>query len=771
MNLMKERKPKKPHYIPRPPGKPFNYKCFQCPFTCNEKSHLFNHMKYSLCQNSISLLTDQDQLEKCTNLSADATNTPNQKDSAPNVNLDSRLSNSNHFQSSDYKKADKTTGHQIIDKEMKESTRMDEQTSTTVTKTKQKELLQKIPIENETEQARSFEKRERSSAFLPVRGMKLTDRAEKDNEKTTFTSENSNNKTSTIPMKSAFYSPGDQHRACPTSTSPELSRKYVGNKYFGSIPPNSSPLIPDYTHHYYNERGLGVVFSPYLLTDKPFEYDHPGVSFYFSPEPQNFLSPHLQNRGMILPRHIVPSILEQYKIQHHSHLPIPYGVHHLNPAEYDISQFGLKSQQAHNSNRNQDKHLSVGKPSLYETSPPPELYFQNSHRRLYSELQNPIPISLRKDNETKILRMNSSLHTGEKSTKMSPKAGTAAMGSPGRPSPTMHVQKSTVSESCGKLPKFVSNSNNKTNRLDESFATFKSAQCTVNLQSNEDHVQHDQPESQGTVSRTLSPNEDSIYNPTYSVTIFDYYHGNTLVPTDLSSTRMIPLNLSKKNKAKLEPDQQPGSTNKNLPQDSKEDASHDNHFLPVEEFETSKVQDVPLNLSLKVNNHEWKTAEDSVPFVVNFNDSKVQVKSLNDNKLNHSSDALNFDIVCYKTNQRKSRAGKAENLQTENVVKCTESCNDEQKQSAAVALCQLAGCNERKHNQEWSFPQNGELAHKKEPSYEKKHKCNSPPVEKVEKQKSRYQKRSNEERMNTHSDTKINDCDRIFSLRKRTKVA
>ncbi|XP_047637071.1 proline-rich protein 35 [Phacochoerus africanus] len=50
------RKPKKPHYIPRPWGKPYNYKCFQCPFTCLEKSHLYNHMKYSLCKDSLSLL-------------------------------------------------------------------------------------------------------------------------------------------------------------------------------------------------------------------------------------------------------------------------------------------------------------------------------------------------------------------------------------------------------------------------------------------------------------------------------------------------------------------------------------------------------------------------------------------------------------------------------------------------------------------------------------------------------------------------------------------
>lgn len=59
METQSERKPKKPHYIPRPPGKPFKYQCFQCPFTCNIKSHLFNHMKYDLCKNSISLVSQR----------------------------------------------------------------------------------------------------------------------------------------------------------------------------------------------------------------------------------------------------------------------------------------------------------------------------------------------------------------------------------------------------------------------------------------------------------------------------------------------------------------------------------------------------------------------------------------------------------------------------------------------------------------------------------------------------------------------------------------
>uniref|UniRef100_A0A3B3S3U5 Proline rich 35 n=1 Tax=Paramormyrops kingsleyae TaxID=1676925 RepID=A0A3B3S3U5_9TELE len=66
----KERKPKKPHYIPRPWGKPYNYKCFQCPFTCMEKSHLYNHMKYSLCKNSLSLLIESDWPYKKGNIEA-----------------------------------------------------------------------------------------------------------------------------------------------------------------------------------------------------------------------------------------------------------------------------------------------------------------------------------------------------------------------------------------------------------------------------------------------------------------------------------------------------------------------------------------------------------------------------------------------------------------------------------------------------------------------------------------------------------------------------
>ncbi|XP_048846631.1 zinc finger protein 750 [Brienomyrus brachyistius] len=61
MSTTMERKPKRPHFIPRPPGKPYKYHCFQCPFTCNEKSHLFNHMKYDLCKNSISLMSLQAQ--------------------------------------------------------------------------------------------------------------------------------------------------------------------------------------------------------------------------------------------------------------------------------------------------------------------------------------------------------------------------------------------------------------------------------------------------------------------------------------------------------------------------------------------------------------------------------------------------------------------------------------------------------------------------------------------------------------------------------------
>uniref|UniRef100_A0A672ITY0 Zinc finger protein 750 n=1 Tax=Salarias fasciatus TaxID=181472 RepID=A0A672ITY0_SALFA len=87
MEAAQERKPKRPHYIPRPPGKPFKYQCFQCPFTCNEKSHLFNHMKYNLCENSISLMSQKNgQTPKdCADASPAAqNNSPEKQEAAEN---------------------------------------------------------------------------------------------------------------------------------------------------------------------------------------------------------------------------------------------------------------------------------------------------------------------------------------------------------------------------------------------------------------------------------------------------------------------------------------------------------------------------------------------------------------------------------------------------------------------------------------------------------------------------------------------------------------
>ncbi|XP_069785638.1 zinc finger protein 750 [Narcine bancroftii] len=774
MNLSKERKPKKPHYIPRPPGKPFKYKCFQCPFTCNEKSHLFNHMKYSLCKNSLSLVTDQNQTKKCAKLSSDGTNLLNQTDCAPNVSHDTRLPNSSPIQSTECRKDDKTTSQQI-DKEMKEDSRTDDQICTPVTKAKQKESHWKNLTENEAEQVEAFEKDEKSSAFLPVGEIKLGKRSERDNEKANFIPENSNKVEFKLKAKSAFYSLGDQH-----PPSPELSRKYAANKYFGSIPPNTAPLIPDYPCHYYRERGLGVVFSPYLVSGKPCEYYSPDISFYHAPEQQNFSSPHLQNRDMTLPRCIVPATIEQYKILHRlrSNLPISCGVHHLNLAEYDIPRFGLKSQQATNSNRNQDAHLSIGNPSIYETTSPPELYFQSSHS-LYNEWENTVPMSLSKVNKAKVLGMNSNTHPGEKCTKMSPKAGSAAMGSPGRPGPTLHIQRCLVSESCGELSRFVSNPNDKPDRLDESLTPFRPIRSAMDLQANEE-PEHDEPEHQVTVTRILTSSESFISNPTDSnVAILDYDHGNALEPNDTNSTTMIPLNLSKRNKAKSEP----GSANKDLPQDST-GISEGNNFFLIQEFENpTKEQDAPLNLSIKAHhNHGRKSANDPIPseLDVNFKDSRSQAKLLNGNKFLHSdlnihaSKDLKIGNGSSKTNHYKSQTENVANLQTKKATHCTKLCIDEQKQSAAVALCQLAVCKNRKHTEVWSLLPGGELASKKESSYEKNNKCNTPTVVKGEKQKPRYQKRSHEESVKTQSDTihaKVNDCERIFNLRKRTKVA
>ncbi|XP_038633666.1 zinc finger protein 750 [Scyliorhinus canicula] len=784
MSLTKERKPKKPHYIPRPPGKPFKYKCFQCPFTCNEKSHLFNHMKYSLCENSISLVTDQDQTGKYPKPSPNETNVLNQIDGVSNGcnNQRTSISKPNNILECTNPVTDKTTSHQIISNhEIKENVGMNNQTFAPVTKTKhQKEPCHMIPATNESEKSRAIGKDERSSAFLPVGGLRSS---ENDNENTNSVSENSNNPSSQFRTKSAFYSPGD--RARHSSISSELSKT---NKNFGSIPPNTSPLIPDYAH-YYADRGSRVVFSPYLLTGKPLEYDSPTIPLYVSPDQQHFLLPHLQTPGMTLPRHLVPSTLEQYKILHHLHsnLPIPYGVHHLNATENPIPRFGLKPHQASNTTRDQNTHLSVGSPSLFETSPPPpELYHQDSHRMLPREWENSIPTAYSKN--TAILKMNSDSYTGRTNIKMSPKAGSAAMGSPGRPSPTF-AQTSMVSERFGEIPnKSLSNANFRNNRLEESPTHFRPVENIPNPHTNKFYNQHDHPESQGSDSRILVANGHSPSSSTYSnVTILDYYHGNSLVSTSTSSTNMIPLNLSKKDKAKTEQDKLYGTATNNLPQDSNENSSDGNYYPLDKGYQTSiKVQDVPLNLSVKVkHDHCWPTPEDSIPPQLDSTsiESRAAAKCSNGSKSLHSDlksnsvEDLSTGKDCKRTDQWKGQSEKdvVSNLQTLDAVKSTQSSNDEQKQSAAVALCQLAECNSEKCNEEWSFLPTGQFVSLEDPSYEDKHICDSPAIGKVEKeQMPRSQKRPNEDSVKTQPEAtfvKNNDCGRIFNLRKRTRVA
>ncbi|XP_048466782.1 zinc finger protein 750 [Rhincodon typus] len=772
MSLTKERKPKKPHYIPRPPGKPFKYKCFQCPFTCNEKSHLFNHMKYSLCENSISLVADQDQTGKCPKTSSSETNILNQKDDESNECNDTRIPTSRLNKSSEYTNtvSNKPSSHQIIDNnDIKENAGVVNQAFSPVPSMKPHHL---IPT-SEAEKVGCFEKEQRSSAFLPVGGLRSSEKPEKVNKDTHSASENSNNRTSPNRMKSAFYSPGDQWRAC-SSTSPEFCK---ADKSFGSIPPNTSPLIPDYTH-YYSERGSRVVFSPYLLTGKPPEHNSPKIPLYVSADQRNFLLPHLQNPGMTLPTHLVPSTLQQYKILHHLHsnIPIPYGIHHLNSTEYHMSQFGMKLQQGSNTSKDQNTQ-SVGNPSFYETSSPSELYLQNTHRRLYPQWENLAPTKYLKDNNTVELDMNSDSLPHTTNVKMSPTAGSAAMGSPGRPSPSF-AQTSTVSENFGELPnKFISSTSVKSNRLEENFMHFKPIR---NPHANKFYIQYDRLERQGTESRILGANEDSTSNLTFSnVTILDYGHGNSPISSNTSSSSMIPLNLSKKDKEKTEQDKLFGTNTNNLPHDSNENSSVGNDCPQDEEFQTSiNVQEVPLNLSVKAkHDHCWQTAEGSIPPQVGSTskESRTQAKYLISNKSLHS-DVKIKPVEDLSTAKDHNKTGQwkeivVSNLKSLKVMRSTQSCNDEQKQSAAVALCQLAESNDGKYNEEWSLLPTGQFTSLEDPIYEDEHIA----FDKLDKQQKPISlKRSNEESVKTQSETtlvKNNICDRIFNLRKKTRVA
>ncbi|XP_014442178.1 zinc finger protein 750 [Tupaia chinensis] len=413
MSLLKERKPKKPHYIPRPPGKPFKYKCFQCPFTCNEKSHLFNHMKYGLCKNSITLVSEQDRAPKCPKSSS--------SDAAPTTD--------------GLPSADPKLQHRFAKEAAKEGLELPARgphKGPGPRPALHKEAAPVSPATDATLSTQPALDAARPSAFVPVREHRLKGPGSAESPEMPGLS-SPPTKATAFHAKSAFHAPGYPWKAGSPFLPAEFPHKVPPAKGFGALSAYVHPAVSEYPPHFYADHGLATIYSPYLLAGNAAERDPTLLSVYGAQDQRHFL-PH---PGPI-PKHLnaPPSTYDHYRLlQHyHSSLPIPYGFYRPESA---FASYSLRLPPA-GVTRDQSSHQLEEAALVFPASSPSRVSPSTSHRK-HAELEKGSPTP-EADGPSK---------DGQRDTdgaKMSPRAGSAATGSPGRPSPTNLMQTSHTCE-------------------------------------------------------------------------------------------------------------------------------------------------------------------------------------------------------------------------------------------------------------------------------------------------------------------------------------
>ncbi|XP_061472445.1 zinc finger protein 750 isoform X2 [Rhineura floridana] len=703
MSLLKERKPKKPHYIPRPPGKPFKYKCFQCPFTCNEKSHLFNHMKYGLCKNSITLVSEQDRVIKCSKSNSLEPKQINQAEPAAKPTSSKPLSN-----------LDSKPQYIFAKDDAKENMEVQNQATGKVvngqTPSIQKETLVGHEEENTANTQTGLEGIVRPSAFVPVGERR---HSKDSNDMSQLTSLSDSNKGSSFHTKSAFHAPNNPWKTGSTLISPDFTHKIPSAKGFTSIPSYMQPIIPEYSPSLY-EHGLAI-YAPYFLPGNS-ECESSVLSVYSSQDQRHFL-PHPGP----LPKPINPATYEHYRLfqQYHPNPPVPYGF--CRPTE---SAF-YRLPHITSLNRDSSSHLMEDTTLLYPaSSSPARLHSLNSHKKTA-------------DSEKESSMLHAKNHSKEdqnerENAKMSPRAGSAATGSPGRPSPTNFTQTSHGCEGLFDLSSRSSSINiNKYDQSEESCTAFRPVrkstdQSTLPLTKEDrgNSPRSDVTSENETIPHASDGNEEPLSNSD-------------------DDTGIVPLNLSKKPDANI---------------------VHEHMYknaLQVENQNFMELQEMPLNLSVKDNcsiklsfQRPSYEAEDSEPQKTENEHLGTEACNLKDHTGRGSSDKA-LTMMQMK---------EAQELRT------IDNC-DEQKQTAAVALCQLAAYSPSKVQLESAQKSNQDS----NSQYTESAPEQSDTQDNHASQKGKGQKRTNQREVaKLQQGTKrvrTNDCSRVFTLRKRTRVS
>nr|XP_012632741.1 zinc finger protein 750 [Microcebus murinus]XP_012632742.1 zinc finger protein 750 [Microcebus murinus]XP_020136759.1 zinc finger protein 750 [Microcebus murinus] len=725
MSLLKERKPKKPHYIPRPPGKPFKYKCFQCPFTCNEKSHLFNHMKYGLCKNSITLVSEQDRVPKCPK--SNSTDPKQAAPPGPPAQPASSKPVTNGLSNFDTKPQ-----HSFAKEDTKENLEL--QARGPHRGPGQKPALRKdtAPPSPAPEAGLSTQPAldgvVRPSAFVPVgehrlKGPESTEAP----ELLALTSPTT--KAAAFHAKSAFHAPGYPWKAGSPFLPPEFPPKISSTKGFGALSPYMHPTIPEYPPHFYTEHGLATIYSPYLLAGSSPECDTPLLSLYGAQDQRHFLPPPGPT-----PKHLNPplSTYDHYRFfqQYHSNLPIPYGFYRPESA---FSSYGLRLPPTTSITQDQSPRPLDESPPVYPASGPSKLNPPNPHKK-HTEFEKESPIPEAKDPPK----------AGQKDTegaKMSPRAGSAATGSPGRPSPTNFTQTSQTCEGlCDLSNKAAPSPLGRPPQPEQGLTAFKSVkksvECPHVVQVTPNRVES--PKSLGTVDG------DPLAQTGSSSLLAEAPPSS---PED--SSRMGPLNLSKKPATKLVAAQAPvyaGSS-------------------PAETAGFPELQDLPLNLSVR----DPCNAQPARPaFPSRLRGAEPAATAAQETETEGSGDGSHTE-----TEQGDQDADAAPSTSPSRKAPDAHmvDSSEEQKQTAAVALCQLAAYS----------PGNVRVGDGEPTAQEATCPQDAPTISSTESQEAPCDLRPKGQKRTSQRDAgksqhgakraKPNDTARVLTLRKRTRVS
>ncbi|XP_049416843.1 zinc finger protein 750 [Epinephelus fuscoguttatus] len=373
METAQERKPKRPHYIPRPPGKPYKYQCFQCPFTCNEKSHLFNHMKYNLCKNSISLVSQKNG-QTARQVKAAVKGAPVKSKDGPSP----RPAVQNNSPETQETEEDTVESREDTEE-------IDVGCDTPVTEDSPSVTKSNPVTAGENKESTEANSLPRPSAFSPV------------------TPKNDGVEA----LKSSVQQPEDSPAPVPTFNHPGFPWGTISS----SIPlkPFPPPMVPEY--------------APYLLPDRPLypPYYLPADHHANEPNSPSFRPEFMSPQRPVVPQPIAPPHTSLFP-------PYPYRyTHPLHPGP--------------------PLHYTLYRPhelSMPITGPryrPLELYGPTLWHKDYDLYmhQGPSQNSL----NTSTQEESKDGQSGDKETRLSPKEGCSALGSPDRPSHTHIIQRDT----------------------------------------------------------------------------------------------------------------------------------------------------------------------------------------------------------------------------------------------------------------------------------------------------------------------------------------